>query len=91
MDPVDAQADKVEEKPIVHLEPRQATVDPVDLQADKAEEKPTVHLEPRQATMDPVDPQAEHLEARPAIIEPVDVQPDVTPVVVESSKEKNQL
>ncbi len=90
LDPVDV----VQEKPIVHLEPRSPIIEPVDVQAEIIEEKPRVHLEPRSPIIEPVDVQAEiiehktitHLEPRAAIIEPVDVQAEPTPIFISSRK-----
>lgn len=59
IEPVDVQADPIEEKPIAHLVPRAATIEPVDVQADPVPEKPVVHLEPRAPTIEPVDVQAD--------------------------------
>jgi len=68
------QAEIVVEKPIVHLQPRAPTIEPVDVQAEVIEKKPIVHLEPRAPT-----------------IEPVDVQPDVTPIVIPSTKSEESI
>lgn len=86
----------MEEKPVVHLEPRSPIIEPVDVQAEVVEEKPAVHLVPRAPTIEPVDVQAEpaehkvatHLEPRPATIEPVDVQPEPTPIIIPSTKKE---
>lgn len=73
----------MEDKPIVHLEPRPATAEPEHhSHVETFEEKPHVHLDPRAPTIEPVDVQAEeveekprvHLQPRSPIIEPVDVQ-----------------
>jgi hypothetical protein len=94
IEPVDVQAEVVEEKPKVHLEPRSPIIEPVDVQAEVVEEKPKVHLVPRAPTIEAVDVQPEiiehktitHLEPRSPIIEPVDVQPEPTPIVIPSTK-----
>ncbi|CAF3551891.1 unnamed protein product [Adineta steineri] len=71
----------IEDKPIVHLEPRSATIEPVDVQEEVTEKKPIVHLEPRAATIEPVDVQYESSEEKPIVhleehalkLSPVDV------------------
>ncbi|UJR35322.1 hypothetical protein I4U23_028083 [Adineta vaga] len=88
MTPTDTeQTPTMEEKPIVHLEPRSATAEPEHhIHVETFEEKPHVHLEPRSPIIEPVDVQAEvteekthvHLEPRSPVIEPVDVQAEVT-------------
>lgn len=95
-EPVHIQTEIVEEKPVVHLEPRGPIAEPVDVQAEVVEEKPVVHLEPRAATIEPVDVQAEteelktitHLESRPATIEPIDIQVEPSPIVLSLKKDE---
>ncbi|CAF1204547.1 unnamed protein product [Adineta ricciae] len=80
---IELQTPTMEEKSIVHLEPRSATAEPEHhSHIETFEEKPHVHLEPRAPTIEPVDVQAEkteekpraHLQPRSPVIEPVDVQ-----------------
>ena len=62
---IELSSEKVDEQPVVHLEPRGPTADPVDLQADIVEPKPIVHLEARPDTVEPIVFQS---EATPIVI-----------------------
>ncbi|CAF0810937.1 unnamed protein product [Rotaria sordida] len=92
------QSTTIEQKPIVHLEPRSPIIEPINLQSEIIDEKPIVNLDAQQPKIESINVQPEivkhktitHLEARSPTIEPIDVQYEKTSIVVPLTRKTDE-